>query len=112
MPMPVTSQPMRMAPGDALFDMSDGRLKTPPPIIDPTTSAIRGRSVNFGVDSAGISLAASTVVITTPAHPPGLFARHRCRLRLSGDARSSDAALSPLAGSIGNQAGQARNHLS
>jgi hypothetical protein len=49
--------------------MSEGKLKTPPPIIDPTTNAVRGRSVSFGVDDvdvggpAGTSLAASFVAI-------------------------------------------------
>ena len=47
MPTPVITQPMRMAPGDAPRDMSRGRLKTPPPIIEPTTSAMSGSSVNF-----------------------------------------------------------------
>src|SRR4029453_17477439 len=49
MPTPVMSQPSRIAPGDAPFDISAGRLKTPPPTIDPTTSAISGRRVSFGV---------------------------------------------------------------
>jgi hypothetical protein len=66
MPMPVTSQPTRIAPGEAAFDMSEGKLKTPPPIIDPTTSAVSGRSVNFGVDNVdavGTSFVASIVVM-------------------------------------------------
>lgn len=40
MPTPVTNQPTRIAPGDAPFDMSDGRLKTLPPIMEPTTRAV------------------------------------------------------------------------
>jgi hypothetical protein len=47
MPTPVTIQPITMAPGEAPLDMSDGRLKTPPPIIEPTTSAISGRRVSL-----------------------------------------------------------------
>ena len=71
MPMPVISQPIRIAPGDAPFDMSEGRLKTPPPIIEPTTRAVSGRSVSFDVDSVGTSRVASTVVIV-PRYPPGV----------------------------------------
>ena len=47
MPMPVMTQPMTMAPGEACRDMSLGRLKTPPPIIEPTTSATSGSSLSL-----------------------------------------------------------------
>ena len=47
MPMPVITHPMTMAPGEAWRDMSLGRLNTPPPIIEPTTSATSGSSVSL-----------------------------------------------------------------
>ena len=63
MPTPVMNQPMRIAPGDAPRDMSDGRLKTPPPIMDPMTRAMRGRSVNFCDLSEALSAVVSAAVM-------------------------------------------------
>jgi len=63
MPMPVMSQPSRMAPGDAPRDMSEGKLKTPPPIMDPKTSAVRGNRVSFGADSVDMFVVAVAVVM-------------------------------------------------
>jgi hypothetical protein len=43
MPMPVIIQPMMIAPGNAPRDMSEGRLKTPPPIINSSERYQRER---------------------------------------------------------------------
>jgi len=46
MPMAVMPQPMRIAPALALAAMFCGSEKIPPPIIEPTTSAISAPSFN------------------------------------------------------------------
>jgi hypothetical protein len=43
--------------------MSDGKLKTPPPIMDPTTRAMSGRSVSLGDSDEALSAVAFSVVI-------------------------------------------------
>src|SRR5262249_44724746 len=63
MPKPVMIQPMMIAAGDAPRDMSEGKLKTPPPIMDPTTSAMRGTSVNLCVSDDVVSDVVCTVVM-------------------------------------------------
>ena len=71
MPTPVMIQPIRMAPGDAPRDMSDGKLKTPPPIIEPMTRAMRGRSVNFcDADEALSAVASAVVMMVLPPPKP------------------------------------------
>src|SRR6188474_2293279 len=62
MPTPVMVQPIRIAAGDAPRDMSEGKLKTPPPIMDPTTRAMRGSSVNFCDLGGAVSAVACAVV--------------------------------------------------
>jgi hypothetical protein len=68
MPMPVISHPMMIAPGAAAFDMSEGRLKTPPPIIEPMISAISGKRVSLALvgRTACPSTSAATVAISPP----------------------------------------------
>ena len=75
MPTPVTIQPITIAPGPALLEMSDGRLKTPPPIIEPTTSAIKGASVSLDVSLAPLSLPTVTacVVMGSPIGSYSLY---------------------------------------
>ena len=68
MPMPVITQPMMIAPGDAPRDMSLGRLKTPPPIIEPTTRAISGTSVSLPVAGrTSPTVTSAAAVAMTPA---------------------------------------------
>ena len=72
MPMPVITQPMMIAPGDAPRDMSLGRLKTPPPIIEPTTRAISGTSVSLCVvGRTSPTVTSAAAVAMTPA-PVGI----------------------------------------
>jgi hypothetical protein len=61
-PMPVTIQPMMIAPGEAPLDMSDGKLKTPPPIIEPMTSAVSGNKVSLWLVVSWTFAAVSLVV--------------------------------------------------
>ena len=66
--MPVITQPMMIAPGDAPRDMSLGRLKTPPPIIEPTTRAISGTSVSLPVAGrTSPTVTSAAAVAMTPA---------------------------------------------
>jgi hypothetical protein len=46
--MPVISQPTTIGGGAATLDLADGRVNTPPPIIEPMTGAISGKSVSCG----------------------------------------------------------------
>ena len=65
MPMPVISQPMMTAPGDAPLAMFCGRLNTPPPIIEPTTRATSGNRPSvpdrFSVAEEGVATFAVTM---------------------------------------------------
>ena len=54
MPTAVMAQPMRMAPTSALAAMFCGREKMPPPIMDPTTSAVSAPSRSFWLLSCDI----------------------------------------------------------
>src|SRR5690242_15270302 len=63
MPMPVISQPITIAPGEAAADMSRGRLKTPPPIIEPTTSATKGSRASLPGSAAATGAAGTVVTI-------------------------------------------------
>src|SRR5215471_11388171 len=56
MPIPVIDQPMMTAPGEAWRDISLGRLKTPPPIMEPTTRATNGISVSLEPRSASVCI--------------------------------------------------------
>ncbi|KWV89782.1 hypothetical protein PFLmoz3_00561 [Pseudomonas fluorescens] len=47
MPMAVIAQPIKMAPTSARAAMFCGNEKMPPPIIEPTTRAIRALSRSF-----------------------------------------------------------------
>jgi len=47
MPTAVIAQPINTAPTSARAAMFCGREKIPPPIIDPTTKAIRALSRSF-----------------------------------------------------------------
>jgi hypothetical protein len=49
MPTPVMAQPMRIAKGPALTAMFCGKLKTPAPIIEPTTMAVKSPRPSFAV---------------------------------------------------------------
>jgi hypothetical protein len=49
---------MMTAPGDAPFAIFCGRLKTPPPIIEPTTRAVSGNKLSLReaeVDASGVT---------------------------------------------------------
>ncbi|MNO90614.1 hypothetical protein D3C76_821380 [compost metagenome] len=51
MPTAVMPQPMRTAPASARAAMFCGSEKIPPPIMEPTTSAINAPSLSFCPDS-------------------------------------------------------------
>jgi hypothetical protein len=56
-----------MAPGEAPADMSDGKLKTPPPIIEPTTSATNGSKVNLcAAGATGTAMPSVAAAIRIP----------------------------------------------
>ena len=69
MPMPVITQPMMIAPGDAPRDMSLGRLKTPPPIIEPTTRAMSGTRVSLPVAGRTSPTVTSAAAVAIPPAP-------------------------------------------
>ena len=58
MPMKVTTQAMIMAPSPAAPDILAGRLKAPPPIIEPTTTPLSISIPSLRVSGCALSSAA------------------------------------------------------